>query len=265
MMSFLISVVFLLNLLIVLVVALALTASFGLEQVVAKELRWCESELRWDEKSWDQLRRCEKSWEEFRRCKNRMRWADMSCEELRGDERSWEELRRAEMRWDELRRDDVKRDEKSWVETSWHEQNGEEMSWDELRWAAKTSDELRKGEKSWDDMRRHEKPRSAEKSWKHELTCDGITHPAVTIGCSEQFKREAVMRWGQMKSKRIQHSKDLAPEWQVKSCCEGQKACPHPIGTFLAPFYRQKTFQFETSASELPGYYLYYPTLPCTA
>jgi hypothetical protein len=36
------------------------------------------------------------------------------------------------------------------------------------------------------------------------------------MGCNEQFPREAAVRSDQVKWEKIQHSKDMAPEWQVK-------------------------------------------------
>jgi hypothetical protein len=44
-----------------------------------------------------------------------------------------------------------------------------------------------------------------------------MTQTAVTVGCSEEFPREAAMRWDQMKWEKIQHSKNMASDWQVKS------------------------------------------------
>ena len=84
--------------------------------------------------------------------------------------------------------------------TSWAElRKGEETS-DGMRW-----DEVKKAEKTWDGM-----------SWDG-MSWDGMTQTTVTMGFNEQFPREAAMRWDQMKWEKIQHSKDMASDWQVKS------------------------------------------------
>ena len=151
--------------------------------------------------SWHELRRAEKSWEELWKLKESWdemgwpdgrrlvkSWVETSCVEWR----SWEELKReefrcAEKRWEKLRRRRMEKLRRA-------EPGREDMRWDGMRW-----DEVKKTEKTWDELR-----------W------DGMTQTAVTMGCSEQFPNEAAMRW-EMKWGKIQHSKDTAPDWQVKS------------------------------------------------
>jgi hypothetical protein len=65
------------------------------------------------------------------------------------------------------------------------------MRWDEMR--------CEKTERTWDEWR-----------W------DGMTQTAVTVGCNEQFPREAAMRWDHKKWGDIQHSQDMASNWHVK-------------------------------------------------
>ena len=43
-----------------------------------------------------------------------------------------------------------------------------------------------------------------------------MTQTAATMGCNEKFPRGAAMRWDQMKGEKMQHSKDMAPDGQVK-------------------------------------------------
>ena len=176
-----------------------------LEQVLGQrkgEMIWECAEKSWDEvrradKSWDQLSRCEKSSEDVRRGEKRwehIRWAYMSCGKLRRAVKIW----KAERSWDEMRRDekssgDMRRDENSCDQLRRAEKGREDIRWDEMRWGEKT-------QKTWDELR-----------W------DGMTQTAVTEGCNEQFPREAAMRWDQMKWEKIQHSKDMASDWQVKS------------------------------------------------
>ena len=147
------------------------------------ETSWHEKsgeELRWDELTLEERRRAVKSWEEL----------------------SWEEpwLRRADMRravksWDELTWEEPWRAEKSWVETSCVEWR----SWDKLkreglRWAEKISERLgwHWHEEIWEQLW------SAEKSWekerRYEMRWDWMTQTAVTMGCKEQFPREAATR-----------------------------------------------------------------------
>ena len=102
---------------------------------------------------------------------------------------------------------------------------------DGMRW-----DEVKKAEKTWDEM-----------SW------DGMTQTAVTMGFNEQFPREAAMRWDQMKWEKIQHSKDMASDWQVKSLLlrstEGLAATyRHSLCSALYAI----TFQFWNSRLRLP-------------
>ena len=151
---------------------------------------------------WEELRRCEKRWEDIRR-------ADMSCGELRRVEKNCENLRKAGISWDEMRRGEKssgwheKRWEQLWsAEKSW--EGREDMTWDEMRW----------GKKNWEDMR------------GDELRWDGMTQTAVTVGCNEQFPREAAMQWDQMKWEETQHSKGMASDWQTKSLLlRSQEAC----------------------------------------
>ena len=163
-----------------------------LEQVLGQrkgEMIWECAEKSWDEvrradKSWDQLSRCEKSSEDVRRGEKRwehIRWAYMSCGELRRVEKSCENLKS----WNKLRRDekssgDMRRDENSCDQLRRAEKRREDIRWDELRW-------------------------------------DGMTQTAVTEGCNEQFPREVAMRWDQMKWEKIQHPKNMASDYQVKS------------------------------------------------
>jgi hypothetical protein len=108
-------------------------------------------------------------------------------------------------------------------------------------------EELRMGETTWDGMR--DAVKKAEKTWD-VLRWDGMTQTAVTVGCSEEFPREAAMRWDQMKWEKMHPSNEMAPEWDVKPASNlWAQSLFRSIG------YRR--FHFETSAPGLPGYYLY--------
>ena len=102
----------------------------------------------------------------------------------------WEEMRKAQVTWEAMRI----------VLISWEELRKGEKTWDGIRW-----DEVKKAEKTSDELR-----------WVEMMRWDGMTQTAVTVGCSEQFPREAAMRWDQMKWGKIQHSRDMASDWQVK-------------------------------------------------
>ena len=146
-------------------------------------------EVRWGEKSWDQLRRW-KSWGRV----------EMWREERR-DDKTWDELeevRQAEMRWHELRRPDMSRAAKRWEELSW-DKHGEWRSWGELkreefRWAEKMR-KPRWHEKRWEQLRSAEKSRDKER--RHEMRWDD-------------------MRWDKLRWEKIQPWKETAPEWKVK-------------------------------------------------
>ena len=78
---------------------------------------------------------------------------------------SWEDLRRAEMRWEELR----------WGEVRWGEVRCEELRWGEMRWGE--WEELRREKRWermrwWDELKRAEKLRRAEKSWEGAMGGD---------------------------------------------------------------------------------------------
>ena len=95
-----------------------------------------------------------------------------------------------------------------------------------MRWGEKT-------QKTSDELR-----------WVEMMRWNEMTQTAVTVGCSEQFPREAAMRWDQMRWEKVQHSRIMAWDWQVKRCCcEAQEACLSPIGTAFASFYRLQVFK----------------------
>ena len=103
-------------------------------------------------------------------------------------------------------------------EMCWHEMNNNEI----LQESKLISKKMKLHQISWDKMTWWHELRRAEMRWKtqktwDELRWDGMTQTAVTEGCNEQFPREAAMRWDQMKWEKIQHSKDMASDWQVKS------------------------------------------------
>ena len=102
--------------------------------------------------------------------------------------------------------------------------------WNDIKQAEIRLHELRRAEIRWKNS---EDVRWVEMRWRW----DGMTQTAVTVGCSEQFPRDAAMRWDQMKGEIIQHSKKWA-------CChEAQKTCLSPIGTAFAQLYRPWSFQ----------------------
>ena len=139
-------------------------------------------------------------------------WSDRSGEELRRAAKIWEKLR-----WKEMRKAQMTWEEKRTVVISWEELRTGEKTWDGMRWDAV--------EKRWEDMR------WVKMRWE--------TQSAVTVGCSEQFPREAAMRWNQTKWEKIQHSKNMASDWKSRACCcEAQESCLSPIGTAFAPLYR---------------------------
>ena len=157
---------------------------------------------------------------------------------MRRGEMSWHELRRAEKNGEERRKnkEELKLDEMGWVEERW-----EKLRWHEKSWGEKTWDEMRWGVKSWEDTR-----------WD-EMRWDGMTRALVTMGCSEQFPREAAMRWDQVKGK-IPPWQEMAPEWKSRDCCcEAQMACPHPKAHSLFRSIGCRCFNFETPAPGLPG------------
>ena len=104
------------------------------------------------------------------------------------------------MRWEEMRKAQATWEEKRTVAISWEELRKEEKTWDGMR-----CDEVKKTEKTWDEMGWDEM------GW-HRPDCQ----TAVKMGCNEQLPREAAMRWDQMKWENVQHSKDMASDWQVE-------------------------------------------------
>ena len=232
-----------------------------LEQVAGERkgelVREC-AEKSWDEvrradKIWDQLRRCEKSLEDVRGGEKRWegtRLADRSCGELRRVETSCEKLRWAEVRWEEMRKSQVTWEAMKavvirWLaEKIWERERRHEMGLDEMRW--KSWEDIWRVEMSWDDEMRWDEMRWHRLRWQY-----------VTVGCSEQFPREAAMRWDRMRWEKIQNSRDMASD--SRDCfCQAQEACLSPIGTAFAPFYiGYRRFKFEISAPGLPGYCLY--------
>ena len=91
----------------------------------------------------------EESWHELRRAEN-------SCEKSWGHEKNWENLRRAEI---------------SWGETTWHEKRGIK-SWEVL---------------SWDELRRMEKLRGAEKRRAQALLVSQYDIISIHKLCSMVF------------------------------------------------------------------------------
>ena len=174
---------------------------------------WECVEKSWDETSWQDLRSAEEMWEELRRCERRreeMRRHKMSWQELRRAEKSWDELWKFEKSWENLRKAEISRDE----------MRRDEKSSGDMRSYENSCDQLRKGEKTWDGIRWDEVKKAEKISdqlrWVEMMRWDGMTQTAVTVGCSEQFPREAAMRWDKMKWEKIQHSRDMASDWQVK-------------------------------------------------
>ena len=122
--------------------------------------------------------------------------------------RIWEELRRSEKSLADLR--NMRRHEMSWHELRRAEKSRDEMRWDGWDW--------------WKTLR------------KHDMRWGGMTQTAVTMGCNEQFPREAAMRRNQVRWEKIQPWKEMAPESKAKRLL--RKVWPHPIGTVFAPLYR---------------------------
>ena len=191
----------------------------------------------WAEESWDEVRRaevsvrrawkmrrhdlrraeksCEKSW--YKPRWDQMGWVETTWHEKSGDELSWDELRRMER----LRRAENRR-----VHMSWEEMWKAQLTWKEMRTVVISWEELRKGGEAWDELRWDEKNEKT----RHEMRWAGMTQTAVTMGCNEQFPREAAMRWDQTKWEKILEKRWRRNEKSKDCCCEAQKACPHPIG-----------------------------------
>ena len=155
-------------------------------------------------------KRAEEMWKELRRYEKRR-------EEMRRHKMSWHKLRRVEKSCEKSEKSsgDMRRDENSCDQLRGAERGREDMRWDEMRWGAKT-------EKTWVELR-----------W------DAMTPTAVTVGCNEQFSREAATRWDHMKWEKVRHSKTWHQIDKSRvCCCEARGACLSPIGTAFVPLYR---------------------------
>ena len=72
---------------------------------LTREAFWRAEELRWVEKSFERMRNFERlsgaqSWDEMKIVEKNL---DQTWEKMRWDEKSWNEVRRAQIRWDEMK------------------------------------------------------------------------------------------------------------------------------------------------------------------
>ena len=159
------------------------------------------------------------------RMKEWIEWIDLN--ELNWIELNWIELNIIELSWIV---------EFTWIELTWI---WVELTWIELNewiWKGSLARTLRFHIFHFQILREvsHEM-----RFWELAVAWHAVFCRTKRVGCSEQFPREAAMRWDQMKLEKIQNSKDMASDWKSRACCcEARQSCLSPVGTAFALPYR---------------------------